>query len=193
MIPILILAAGASSRMQGRDKLLEQVDGMPLIRQRAQAALCASPCVYITLPSLDHPRAAALQGLTVTLIPVPDAPSGMAASLRRGVEALPNCNHFMVLLADLPVITAQDLTLMIQSIAPEYRIWRGTSASGTPGHPIIFDASLRPLFAALTGDRGAQPILARHTIKLVALPGDHATRDLDTPADWANWRVETGR
>jgi len=26
----------------------------------------------------------------------------------------------------------------------------------------------------------------------VPLPGDHATRDLDTPEDWADWRRETG-
>ena len=32
MIPILILAAGASRRMRGQDKLLQVVDGMPLLR-----------------------------------------------------------------------------------------------------------------------------------------------------------------
>ncbi|MAY45584.1 MAG: 4-diphosphocytidyl-2C-methyl-D-erythritol synthase, partial [Rhodobacteraceae bacterium] len=29
-IPILLLAAGSSSRMRGRDKLMEEVDGQPL-------------------------------------------------------------------------------------------------------------------------------------------------------------------
>jgi len=29
MIPVLILAAGASSRMRGRDKLMEDVHGQP--------------------------------------------------------------------------------------------------------------------------------------------------------------------
>jgi len=28
---------------------------------------------------------------------------------------------------------------------------------------------------------------------LVPLPADHARRDLDTPADWAAFRAETGR
>ena len=38
MIPILILAGGASSRMQGRDKLLEDVDGVPLLRKQVLIA-----------------------------------------------------------------------------------------------------------------------------------------------------------
>ncbi len=191
MIPILILAAGASSRMQGRDKLLEQVDGMSLLRHRALAALAASPQIFITLPDPDHPRAQEVKDLPVTLIPVPDAATGMATGLRTGVADLPDCNHFMVLLADLPEITTDDINTMIQSIDPEHQIFRGTAANGIPGHPIIFDASLRPLFANLTGDNGGRDIIQSHSTKRVALPGQHATRDLDTPEDWANWRADT--
>ena len=193
MIPILILAAGASSRMQGRDKLLEQVDGMSLLRHRALAALAASPHIFITLPDLFHPRAQTIRNLPIKMIPVPDATSGMAASLHTGVAALPKCNHFMVLLADLPEITTTDLTTLIQSINPDHLIFRGTSATGIPGHPIIFNASLRPLFGHLTGDNGGKDIIASRPTKLVALPAEHATRDLDTPEDWLNWRNETHR
>jgi molybdenum cofactor cytidylyltransferase len=193
MIPILILAAGASSRMRGRDKLLEQIDGMSLLRHRALAALAASPQIFITLPDLGHPRAQDVKDLPVTLIPVPDAATGMAASLRTGVAALPNCNQFMVLLADLPEITTSDITAMIHSIDPDHQIFRGTAANVGPGHPIIFDACLRPLFAHLTGDNGGRDIIRNHRTKLVTLPGQHATRDLDTPQDWANWRSETRR
>lgn len=38
MIPILILAAGASRRMCGQDKLLQVVDGMPLLRRQVLMA-----------------------------------------------------------------------------------------------------------------------------------------------------------
>jgi CTP:molybdopterin cytidylyltransferase MocA len=69
------------------------------------------------------------------------------------------------------------------------RILRG--ASGTkPGHPVIFPADLAPLLQNLSGDRGAQPILAAHAgrLHLVPLPGQAALTDLDTPEDWAQWR-----
>lgn len=191
MIPILILAAGQSTRMRGRDKLLEDIEGIALLRHRVLAALAASPLVFVTLPDLDHPRAKMVHDLPVTLIPVPDAKTGMGASLRTGVAHLPDCNHFMVLLADLPEITTTDLTTLIKSIDHDHLIFRGTAADGTPGHPIIFDASLRPLFANLTGDNGGRDIIQSHGAKRVALPGQHATRDLDTPEDWANWRADT--
>ncbi len=193
MIPILILAAGASTRMRGRDKLLEPVDGIPLLRHRALVALQVSALTFVTLPDSDHPRRHSIHDLPVKIIPVPDAATGMAASLRSGVAALPDCNHFMVLLADLPEITSADLTLMTTRIDPGHLIFRGTSATGTPGHPIIFDARLRPLFATLTGDNGGKDIIAAQAPKLVALPANHATRDLDTPEDWIIWRNQTNR
>ncbi len=195
MIPILILAAGQSSRMRGADKLLEPVDGMPLIRQRALTALAASPVVFIALPAVDHPRADRVADLPVTLIAVPDAGGGMAVSLRIGVASLPKCNHFMVLLADMPEITKDDLCHMLALLDADHLIWRGSDATNTPGHPIIFGASLRSDFADLTGDMGARAIIARNATRtrLVRLPGRHATCDLDTPEQWADWRRETGR
>lgn len=193
MIPILILAAGQSSRMRGRDKLLEPVDGMPLLRQRVLTALAVSRQVSITLPDRDHPRGTTVSDLPIDLIAVPDAHTGMAASLCRGVAAMPACNHFMVLLADLPELTTVDLTKLIASIGPDHLIFRGTSSDGTPGHPIIFNASLRRLFAKLTGDSGGREIIAKHPTKYVALPDHHAIRDLDTPEDWDSWRKQTQR
>lgn len=193
MIPILILAAGASTRMRGRDKLLEPVDGLPLLRQRVIAALGASSQVFVTIPSPDHPRCATVGNLGVVMLPVPDAGTGMAASLRIGVAALPKCNYFMVLLADLPEITSADMTNLMRQTDPVHQIWRGTDADGTPGHPIVFQETLRPLFASLTGDSGGREIIAAHKTKLIPLPGHHASRDLDTPGDWAAWRAQTNR
>ncbi|MCC5975136.1 MAG: nucleotidyltransferase family protein, partial [Rubellimicrobium sp.] len=73
---------------------------------------------------------------------------------------------------------------------PDSLIWRGATEDGAPGHPILFDARLRPEFASLDGDTGGAPLLARHRDRtcLVPLPGQRARRDLDTPEDWAAWR-----
>ncbi|MCB1394509.1 MAG: NTP transferase domain-containing protein, partial [Rhodobacteraceae bacterium] len=54
-------AAGASRRMAGRDKLLEPVDGAPLLRRQARAAVAAGTGpVAVTLPPDDRTRRAAL-------------------------------------------------------------------------------------------------------------------------------------
>jgi CTP:molybdopterin cytidylyltransferase MocA len=52
---ILILAAGASSRMAPRDKLLEQIDGQPLIARSLRTALATGLPVTLTLPP-DRPK-----------------------------------------------------------------------------------------------------------------------------------------
>ncbi|CAN0587772.1 unnamed protein product, partial [Ectocarpus sp. 12 AP-2014] len=102
-IRILLLAAGASRRMRGRDKLLQEVDGQPLIARAAEIALATGAQVVVTLPPPPHPRYAALAGLDVRTIPVPDAGEGMGASIRTGIAALPPATPAaMILLADLP-------------------------------------------------------------------------------------------
>lgn len=194
MLPILILAAGRSSRMMGRDKLLEQVQGKPLLRLVAERALTLGGPVFAALPSLDHPRADALRGLNVHVLALPGSSEGMGGTLRDGVAQLPECETFMVQLADLPDVTAAHL----QSVAdasrenPELLIWRGATESGQPGHPMIFSAKIRPDFATLSGDDGGRALVHPYRDKtlLVPLPGRTARRDLDTPEDWTEWRAE---
>ncbi|WP_420858901.1 nucleotidyltransferase family protein [Marivivens marinus] len=194
--PVLILAAGRSSRMRGADKLLQPVGGVPLLRRQVLSAMTTGGRVMVALPGPNDPRAAVLQGLPVAIVPVPDAAQGMSISLRRGVRALPDCDRFLVLLPDLAELAPEDLRAVLDApgTAPDALIWRGATEEGKPGHPILFDAALRPDFADLSGDTGGAPIIAAHAnrVHLVALPGQRARRDLDTPEDWAAFRLETG-
>lgn len=191
-IHILILAAGLSSRMRGGDKLLEQVDGQPLLRQVCQSALATGCPVTVALP-LDRPkRQDAIADLPVAAIPVMNAHQGMAASLVTGVAALPDHAAILLLLADLPEITATDLqTVLAESRLYPNAILRGAAADGTAGHPVLFPADLRDELLTLKGDEGARSVLFHHAnrMRLVPLPDRHATTDLDTPEDWAAWRA----
>ena len=179
---ILIPAAGASSRMRGTDKLLQDVGGAPCLRAMALRARAVSDVVIVTLPGPDHPRAACLQGVAVTQVMVPDADLGMSRSLVRGGAAVPFGHGAMVLPADMPALTRDDIAAVARGWAG-HSIRRGATAAGQPGHPILFPAALLPRFAGLTGDKGAAPILTAPDviIDLVTLPGDHARLDLDTP------------
>jgi molybdenum cofactor cytidylyltransferase len=191
-VVILILAAGASSRMRGRDKCLEVVEGTPLLRQVALLCLSTGCPVLVALPP-DRPlRAAALDGLAVMQVAVPDPAQGMAASLVAGVAMVPKGAAVLLMLADLPEVTAQDLACVL-GMAQDHpnRILRGAAADGTPGHPVLFPADLRAELLALTGDEGARSVLQRHKhwVLRVPLPDRHAVTDLDTPEDWAAWRA----
>ncbi len=191
-IPIVILAAGGSTRMGGADKLMQSVDGMPLIRrQAALARSVTSGPVIAALPPPPHPRYDALTGLEVLMLPVMDAAEGMNASLRTAFGAVPrSAGSAMLMLCDLPDLTRDDLRALLKAMEHDALIWRGATQDGKPGHPIIFDAALFDAFADLKGDSGGGHVIdqAKGRVHLVPLPGTHARRDLDTPEDWAKWR-----
>jgi CTP:molybdopterin cytidylyltransferase MocA len=191
-IAIILPAAGASRRMRGADKLLQDVDGVTLLHLMAARACAVSDSVLVTLPSADHPRAGVLDGLPVQRIMVPDAAEGMAASLRYAARNLPpEVRGMMILPADMPDITEGELTRIINSFGRDPDAIHQGSSVDSPGHPVLFPADCVPLFATLTGDQGARPIIQAktHRRRLVPLPGQSAITDLDTPEAWQEWRA----
>lgn len=196
-VTILIPAAGFARRMRGADKLLEPVAGEAMLHRQARLALATGAPVLVTLPPDAGARAQALGELAVTRVVVADPGEGMAASMRAGVAAVaPGAAGLMILLADLPELEADDLRGMIAAFAaaPD-GILRATSATGAPGHPVIFPADLLAELAQVAGDTGARDVIGRHRDRLRdhALPGERAITDLDTPEAWAAWRARTGR
>ncbi|MDK2774484.1 MAG: NTP transferase domain-containing protein, partial [Tabrizicola sp.] len=88
VVHILILAAGASSRMRGADKLLQSLDGKPILRRVAETALATGAPVSVALPVGAKARRFALSGLGVKVVEVADATLGMSRSLVRGVAVI---------------------------------------------------------------------------------------------------------
>lgn len=179
--------------MRGADKLLEDMGGETLLHRQARHALGTGCPVYVALPALNHPRAQALADLPVSILAVPDAAEGMSGTLRGAVAQLPEDVDFMMVLADLVALEQSDLlaVLAARQANPDALIWRGATHDGKPGHPVIFDASLRPQFATLSGDHGGEAIVKplRDRTHLVPLSDQRARLDLDTPEDWAAWRA----
>ena len=188
-LAIVLLAAGQSSRMRGGDKLAEAVDGEPLLTTMCRRALATGCAVWATLPAPEHPRAALLAP-GVVAVPVPDAAQGMGRSIAGGIAALTgDIEAAMILPADMPELTAEDLRAMIAA----YRdgILRATDADGTPGHPVIFPKTTFAQMQELTADEGARTVIRANAgqVRTLALPARHALTDLDTPEDWAAWRA----
>ncbi len=193
---ILLLAAGASSRMGGADKLLQPVAGQALLARMLARAEATGRPVLVALPGPGHARAAILGDSGACPVWVANAAEGMAASIRAGIAALPEgCTGVMILPADMPELTAEDLAIMLDAFdtAPPPRpILRATDARGVPGHPVVFPPDLFAALRDLRGDAGARGVIAAHRarLRLLPLPGRHATTDLDTPEDWVRWRAQ---
>ncbi len=178
--------------MRGRDKLMEDVDGQPLLRRQTRLAQSVGP-VTVALPPAPHPRYTALTGLDITPLPIPDAAEGMGASLRRAFADLPpDTAAAMVMLADMPDLEPGDLACLAASVdlSSETLVWRAATEDDRPGHPIIFAAALFDQLKRLSGDDGGRAVVrgAGGWVQMVPLPGQRARLDLDTPEDWAAWR-----
>lgn len=189
----ILLAAGQSSRMRGRDKQLELIDGQPLLSRLVEVCRPHLDALAVTIPHIGHARQEALHGHDVDILPVPNAREGMSASLRTAADwALSKTgDHLMILPSDMPGLDEKDLKIFQELVRNSSRkIVQATSQSGIPGHPVSFPTSTFTDLGALSGDNGAKSVIAAHATVTVALQANHAITDLDTPEDWEMWRLE---
>ena len=179
--------------MAGRDKLLELIDGIPLILRQSLDALQVAPKVIVTLPPDRPERLNALLPVQdrIDTVTVYDSDDGMSASFRAVADSQVE-TPLMVLPCDMPDLTANHLESIWQAAeqAPT-SILRATTEDGRPGHPVVFPKDLLPLMKGLTADEGARSILQahKHRIRRTPLPGEAAVTDLDTPEAWDAWRA----
>ena len=67
--------------MRGSDKLLKEIDGVPLIQRTLDEALKLNFPVYVTLPVNDTERKLIVSKTNAVIIEVKDADLGMGQSL----------------------------------------------------------------------------------------------------------------
>lgn len=185
-VAALLLAAGSSRRMQGSNKLLQPVGGVPMVRRAANAAL-ASRCagvVAVTGFAADAVRAA-LAGLGLEFAHNPEHASGMASSLRRGLQALPaETDAVVVVLGDMPWIDAGHIDRLIAAFDPQRPTIVVPTKDGRRGNPILWPRAFFAEMQQVEGDVGARELLQRHAdrIEMVACDDDAIFADVDTPA-----------
>ncbi len=185
-VAAVVLAAGRSTRMGTRNKLVAQVEGKPVVRHVVEALLASRARPILVVTGHDHERVeAALAHLPVTFVHNPDHAAGMATSLRAGVAALPaECDGVLVCLGDMPRLSAPVVDALIEAFHPE----DGRSIvvpvrGGRRGHPVLFARAFFPELLALEGDVGARSVIAAHPEAVVEVEVEEPgiLVDVDTP------------
>ncbi|HKJ75791.1 MAG TPA: nucleotidyltransferase family protein [Gammaproteobacteria bacterium] len=184
----VLLAAGASRRMAGRDKLTLPLAGEPLVRRAARTLLAAgvTELVAVTAPGrADVPALLADLPLRVVVNPEPEA--GQMRSVTVGMAALEGDGAgILVALADQPLLTAADLDALMAAfrerrrgevVVPTFR--------GRRGNPIVLAAGYREAVLAGGPNLGCRRFMERHPelVEAVPMASDHFVADLDTPED----------
>jgi molybdenum cofactor cytidylyltransferase len=192
----VILAAGQSSRFRagsGLDltKLVARIDGKPIVRRIAEAALAAKarPVVVVTGYARDVVEAAVVD-LDVRLTFNPKFATGLASSLKAGLTATPSdAAGALVLLGDMPWIEPRLIDALIDAfLMRKDALAAIPSHEGQRGNPVLLGRGLFEAAMRLTGDEGARRLigaLSASELIEVETPETGVTFDIDTPDDLA--------
>jgi molybdenum cofactor cytidylyltransferase len=185
-IAAVVLAAGRSTRMGTVNKLTIPVDGKPMVRAAAEAALAsqARPPIVVT----GHQREeieAALKDLNLRFVHNPDYAQGLSTSMKAGLAALPaDSDGAVVLLGDMPRISAAEIDKLIAAFNPvEGRAIVVPTRKGQRGNPVLLGKQMFLELARVEGDSGARAVIAAHPdlVAEVEMDGDGVLTDIDTP------------
>jgi len=194
----VLLAAGSGSRMGHRPKGLLELGGVPLIR-RTLIALSGAGLDELVVVLGEHAEhlEPAVQDFPVTLVRNLRPQDGQVSSLRLGLAALsPKIDAVMVVLADQPLLGAQDLNELIGAYKkrPEGAQVVVPTVDGLPGNPVLFSAEVKD--AVLAGDAklGCKQWQAQHPEAVYAwpTPNKRYRQDVDSPEDIEQLAALTG-
>jgi len=185
-IAAIVLAAGKSSRMQGANKLLADIDGKPMITHTIQQVMASAARPVIVVTGRDHDRVSeAVEGIGASVTHNPDFATGMASSLRAGVNALPEgIGGALICLGDMPLVTAEQMNTLIEAFdAVEGRGICVPTYQGKWGNPVLWASTYFDEIRAITGDKGARDLLHHHGdhVYEVSMEQDTILQDFDTP------------
>jgi molybdenum cofactor cytidylyltransferase len=186
LVRALLLCGGKSSRF-GADKLLANVDGLPLVAHSVRHLIAGAGNALAVIPPHHKALRHALDDAGCDVLESPDCERGMGASLAAGVRATSDAGGWIVALGDMPFVKPLTIAAIVDKIEKGATI-AAPMHQGIRGHPVGFAAKLRDELLALGGDEGAKRVVAAHRddvqVLLVSDPGVNA--DVDVPDDLVN-------
>lgn len=189
---IIILAAGASSRM-GAPKQLLLVDGKSLIKRICDTAM----------DTLCHPIVAVLganrnlirketERMPITVIDNPQWENGMSSSIKMGLAGAymteKAIEAAIFLTVDMPYVNAELINRMIEKAESDEKIEIvACKYENQMGIPVLFKRTLFTDLLELTGDEGAKKVVTENKDKTAFIDFPEGKLDLDTIDEYRNF------
>lgn len=191
LLPVggIVLAAGQSSRMPGSQKLLLDIDGVPMVRHVYEAA-SEGGCHQTVVVYADDEVRRVIDGRG-QLVFNPKAHTGMASSLRVGLKAMrPEIEAAMVLLGDQPLVGSRTVATLLRAwrregSRPAVAVAQGMEQIDGWAPPVVLARELWGGLLALRGDSGARQVLRGRPELIDIVPAPGRSDDIDTPDDYA--------
>jgi molybdenum cofactor cytidylyltransferase len=192
-IGIIVLAAGASSRM-GQPKQLLHHEGETLLNRAIRVGLEAQ-CgpVIVVLGSDAETLQEAIAASRARIVVNQAWAEGMSSSIRCGLRELvaaagDKTDAAIFMLCDQPLITSVIVRRLVDAydsrrallVASEYE----AGGEKTRGVPALFSRTLFPELMELRGVEGAKRVIARHAAEATVIAVPEAAFDVDTADDY---------
>jgi molybdenum cofactor cytidylyltransferase len=193
--PILILAAGASTRM-GQPKQMLVVDGQPLLVHSVREALATGVDVFVVIGANAETHKTMLSGLPIHLVEHPQWLNGMGSSLKAGLKeilvAYPDATGVLVMLCDQPKVSRAHLEILQHRATRSEKEIVASHYNQTFGVPALFKQPLFSSLLALGDEAGAAKLIRSHPDKVEVVDFPEGSIDLDTPEDLARYTGSPG-
>lgn len=187
MISAILLTAGQSKRMNGKNKLTKEIQGIPLIKYSVKNILfsCVDELIIVLGYEKEIIEKLIDKNEKIKFVFNKDFKSGMASSIKMGLNHLSkNTEAFFVCLGDMPMVNPDIYNQLIKSrskkdiLVPTYK--------SQQGNPILFNKSMKGKIMSITGDTGAKKILELNKNKISGLEisDQGITRGFDTQDDF---------
>ena len=188
LLPVggVVLAAGRSKRMPGSQKLLLDIDGVPMVRRVLEAA-SEGGCHQTVVVYAEDDVKRAINGRS-ELVFNAKAQTGMASSIQVGLRAMrPEIEAAMVVLGDQPLVGSRTVATLLRAWRREGSRPAVAVSQDDDGWapPVILARELWGELFALTGDAGARQVLQGRPELLDIVPAPGRPDDIDTPDDYA--------
>ncbi|MBD2073568.1 nucleotidyltransferase family protein [Phormidium sp. FACHB-592] len=194
-IGLMILAAGASTRM-GAPKQLLPFQGRSLLRYMAEEAIasCCDPAVVV-LGSHAERMTLEVDGLALHVVENSQWADGMGTSIAAGITALTtidqHLNAVIIVLCDQPFVSAPLLDQLVESYRATQRSIIASAYADTIGVPALFDRSLFTELRRMNANVGARHLIKQHAEKVFQVSFPKGAIDLDTPAQYQQLLKDT--
>ncbi len=195
-IAIIILAAGASTRM-GTPKQLLPYQGYSLIRRTIESAV-ASVCkpVVVVLGANAQRIACEINQSSVMVVENPDWHLGMGSSIRRGILEIATCSPTIdaavITVCDQPFLDPEIINHLVAAYNSTGKPIVACQYADTLGVPVLFKHTLFDELATLTETVGAKKLINKYHNQVFSIPFPLGVIDIDTPIDYQQLQKNFG-
>ena len=180
-IAFIVLAAGSSRRFGSENKLLADLDGLPVLAHVLQTLSAFEFMDRIIVVGHDSCRVSDLAlGTGFGVVENTDFDRGIGTSIAAGIRGSREARAYLIMLGDMPFVSSETVSRLVASVsgAGQLAICRCGDALSPPA---LFGRDFRDTLMALTGDEGARKVVRENRDSAIFLEvSSTELTDIDT-------------